>query len=118
MLLGILLLLSLPIYYVFYIKRNKRKKRKITINPDYNSNNDPEQLIKNRYARSKIPQDIDTIIIGSGIGGLSTASLLAQSGKKVLVLEQHYLAGGCTHSFADKGTEHETGIHYVGSMEK
>ena len=120
MLLGILLLLSIPFYYLFYTNKNIRTKRKITINPDYNSNanNDPEQLIKNRYSRSKVPKDIDTIIIGSGIGGLSTASLLAQSGKKVLVLEQHYLAGGCTHSFVDKGTEHETGIHYVGSMNK
>lgn len=28
-------------------------------------------------------------MIGSGIGGLSTAAILAKSGKKVLVLEQH-----------------------------
>ena len=120
MLLGILLLLSIPFYYLFYTNKNIRTKRKITINPDYdsNANNDQEQLIKNRYSHSKVPKDIDTIIIGSGIGGLSTASLLAQSGKKVVVLEQHYLAGGCTHSFVDKGTEHETGIHYVGSMNK
>ena len=39
-------------------------------------------------------------------------------GKRVLVLEQHYIAGGCTHSFDEHGVEHETGIHYVGNIEK
>lgn len=39
----------------------------------------------------------DVIVIGAGIGGLTTAALLAKRGLKVLVLEQHYLAGGfCT----------------------
>ena len=38
----------------------------------------------------------DTIIIGSGIGGLACASALAKCGHKVLVLEQHFLAGGLT----------------------
>ena len=41
----------------------------------------------------------DVIVIGSGIGGLVTAALLAKAGKKVLVLEQHYVAGGFTHTF-------------------
>ena len=39
----------------------------------------------------------DVIIIGSGIGGLSAAALLAKRGLKVAVFEQHYLPGGfCT----------------------
>ena len=44
------------------------------------------------------------------------ASLLAKAGKKVLVLEQHDQAGGCCHTFIDKGFEFDTGIHYVGEM--
>ena len=46
---------------------------------------------------------LDAIIIGSGIGGMTTGVLMAKSGKKVLVLEQHDQAGGCCHTFIDKG---------------
>ena len=37
----------------------------------------------------------DFIVIGAGYGGLTAASLLAKSNKKVLVLESHYSIGGC-----------------------
>ena len=80
--------------------------------------NEQEDFNKNRYTKSKIPNNIDTIVVGSGIGGLTTAALLSKSGKKVLVLEQHYIAGGTTHSFVDKGVEHETGLHYIGNINK
>ncbi|WP_394989651.1 NAD(P)-binding protein, partial [uncultured Helicobacter sp.] len=38
-------------------------------------------------------QNYDAIIIGSGLGGLTCGAMLAKSGKKVLVLEQHDLIG-------------------------
>eukprot|EP00966_Prymnesium_polylepis_P296908 6859400-Prymnesium_polylepis.1 len=57
-------------------------------------------------------------MIGSGIGSLYCAGLLARAGFKVVVLEQHYVAGGCTHSFEDHGYEFDTGLHYVGRIEK
>lgn len=37
----------------------------------------------------KVPADLDAIVVGSGIGGMSTAAIMAKAGKRVLVLEQH-----------------------------
>ncbi|TGL47635.1 NAD(P)/FAD-dependent oxidoreductase [Leptospira wolffii] len=68
-----------------------------------------------------IGNEFDIIFIGSGMGTLCTASLLAQSaGKKVLVLEKHFQPGGFTHEFQRKqGKYHwDVGIHYVGDMQE
>jgi all-trans-retinol 13,14-reductase len=63
-------------------------------------------------------EHFDAIVIGSGMGGLTTASLLAQLGKKrVLVLERHFKLGGFTHSFRRKKYEWDVGVHYVGEMQ-
>jgi all-trans-retinol 13,14-reductase len=62
-------------------------------------------------------QQFDAIVIGSGLGGLTTAALLAKQNKRVLVLEQHFTAGGLTHGFERKGKFHwDVGLHYVGEM--
>ncbi|WP_240554889.1 phytoene desaturase family protein [Oceanicoccus sagamiensis] len=37
-------------------------------------------------------------------------------GKKVLVLEQHYTAGGFTHAYDRNGYEWDVGVHYIGDM--
>jgi len=60
----------------------------------------------------------DVIVIGSGIGSLTTATLLARSGKKVLILERHYVAGGFTHIFKRKNYEWDVGIHYIGEVQR
>ncbi|MBK9195570.1 MAG: NAD(P)/FAD-dependent oxidoreductase [Flavobacteriales bacterium] len=58
----------------------------------------------------------DTIIMGSGAGGLSAALCLARAGNKVLVLEQHYVPGGWCHSFFLNGHRFSPGVHYIGMM--
>ncbi len=58
----------------------------------------------------------DTIVIGSGIGGLACASALAKCGHRVIVLEQHYVPGGLTQTFTRKGFTWDVGIHYLGEM--
>jgi all-trans-retinol 13,14-reductase len=60
----------------------------------------------------------DTIIIGSGAGGLSAAICLARAGQTVLVLEQHDVPGGWCHSFYLNGYRFTPGVHYVGLMDK
>ncbi len=62
--------------------------------------------------------DVDHIIIGSGISGLTAAIWLAKAGKKVVVLERHYVPGGFTHSFTRKGYQWDVGVHYVGNLGK
>jgi carotene isomerase len=52
---------------------------------------------------------LDVIVIGSGIGGLTAASLLARYGKRVLVCESHAIAGGAAHSFKRRGFEFDSG---------
>ena len=56
-------------------------------------------------------RDYDAIIIGSGLGGLACGATLAKTGKKVLVLEQHDLIGGCATCFKRKGMLIDAGLH-------
>lgn len=59
----------------------------------------------------------DAIVIGSGIGGMTTANLLARlRGKRVLILEQHFQEGGFTHVFQRKGFHWDVGVHYLGQL--
>jgi len=61
----------------------------------------------------------DAIVIGSGIGALTTAGLLAGvAGARVLVLEKHSTPGGLTHSFRRMGASWDVGLHYVGDMQQ
>jgi len=72
--------------------------------------------IGRRYRANRLAEPYDALIIGSGIGGLTTAALLSALGWKVCVLEQHYTAGGFTHSYARAGYEWDVGVHYIGDV--
>jgi len=62
--------------------------------------------------------DYDAIVIGSGMGGLAFASIMAKLRKwRVLVLERHFKIGGFTHTFTRPGGwSWDVGLHYVGEM--
>ena len=83
---------------------NKRSKKPSTIR------------IGKRYRANRLDGSYDAIVIGSGIGVLTSARCLAAMGKKVLVLEQHYTAGGFTHAYSREGYEWDVGVHYIGDV--
>lgn len=59
----------------------------------------------------------DAIFIGSGIGPMTAASLLARrKGWRCLILERHYRPGGFTHAFERKKWRWDVGVHYIGGM--
>ncbi len=55
------------------------------------------------------------VIIGSGLGGLSTGVILAREGYDVTILEQGMQPGGCLQCFTRRGIKFETGMHFIGS---
>ncbi|GAA6084330.1 inactive all-trans-retinol 13,14-reductase-like [Tachysurus ichikawai] len=65
--------------------------------------------LKQGFRKEKVPENLDAIVIGSGIGGMTAAATLAKLGKRVLVLEQHDQAGGYCHTFTEKGFEFDVG---------
>ena len=69
-----------------------------------------------RYRPNRLAPEYDAIVIGSGMGGLTTAALLSELGWRVCVLEQHYTAGGFTHSYERNGYEWDVGVHYIGEV--
>ncbi len=69
-----------------------------------------------RYRPTRLAPAYDAIVIGSGMGGLTTAALLSELGWRVCVLEQHYTAGGFTHSYERNGYESDVGVHYIGDV--
>lgn len=60
----------------------------------------------------------DIVIVGSGLGGLVAAIILAKEGKKVCVLEKNNQYGGNLQTFVRDKTIFDTGIHYIGGLSK
>ncbi|MEO1070116.1 MAG: NAD(P)/FAD-dependent oxidoreductase, partial [Cyanobacteria bacterium J06638_6] len=55
----------------------------------------------------------DCIVLGAGLGGLSVAACLSRQGYRVAVLEQHYLPGGCCHTFNYGDYSFCADVHYI-----
>src|SRR5665648_248385 len=60
----------------------------------------------------------DTVIIGSGVSGLTAALILAKEGRRVLVLEQHSRPGGLMQNFRRGSLVFPTGVHRLGALDK
>ena len=75
------------------------------------------KIIGQPYRKHDPSEPCDAIVIGSGLGGLAAAAMLARhGGKRVLVLERHYMPGGFTHVFRRRGYEWDVGVHYIGRV--
>ena len=60
----------------------------------------------------------DVIILGSGLGGLLSAVILAKEGKKVAILEQNKQVGGCLQTFSFDKKVFDSCVHYVGALDE
>ncbi|MCH5715902.1 phytoene desaturase family protein [Niabella hibiscisoli] len=60
----------------------------------------------------------DVVITGSGLGGLLCANLLAMRGMKVCLLEKNKQFGGNLQTFSRDKQIFDTGVHYIGGLEK
>lgn len=58
-------------------------------------------------------EHFDYIILGAGLGGLSTAACLTRQGHRVLILEQHDIPGGCCHTFDYGNYRFCADVHYI-----
>ncbi len=65
-------------------------------------------------------EQYDTVFIGSGIGTILCAAILAKyRNEKVLILEKHFTPGGFTHTFKRKNKFFwDVGIHYIGDLQE
>jgi all-trans-retinol 13,14-reductase len=56
----------------------------------------------------------DVVVVGAGLGGLTTAAYLAVGGRRVIVVDRHAVAGGNGTVFTHDGYEFDVGLHYIG----
>jgi len=112
--------LLVVLWFGVYVVYNALRRRPIRVSESGSNEREHEPDKKevcfvraSPFSPDSVPTDIDTLVIGSGPGGCTCANLLAQQGRKVLVLEQHQTkTGGGTHSFREQGCEWDTGLHY------
>jgi phytoene desaturase len=64
--------------------------------------------------RDPIAPTYEVVVVGAGMGGLVAAAQLARAGRRVLVVDGHYVAGGNATVFRRRRWEFDVGVHYLG----
>jgi len=65
-----------------------------------------------------LSKNSNIVIIGGGLGGLITAIILQKNNYNVTIVEKNSRVGGLLQSFKRKGCIFDTGMHYIGSLDK
>ena len=60
----------------------------------------------------------DVVIIGSGLGGMVCGTILSKEGKCVCIIEKNEQIGGSLQTFRREGVTFDTGVHYIGGLDK
>src|ERR1700743_597711 len=63
-------------------------------------------------------ENFDVLIIGSGVGGLVCAGILALEGRKVGVIEKNKQIGGSLQTYVRDKVIFDSGVHYLGGLSK
>lgn len=71
---------------------------------------------QNGQLKADRSHDTEVVVIGSGIGGLSAAAMLAMYGEAVTVVESHDIPGGCAHAWKQDGFHFESGPSLYSGM--
>ncbi len=64
------------------------------------------------------PDHYDIVIIGSGMGGLVCGDILSREGYRVCILEKNKQIGGCLQIYVRDRVIFDSGVHYLGGLEK
>ena len=62
--------------------------------------------------------EFDVVIMGSGLGGLACGTILSKEGLKVCIIEKNEQIGGSLQTFRRDGVKFDTGVHYLGGLDK
>ncbi len=63
-------------------------------------------------------EKFDAVIIGSGLGGMVCGTILGKEGKRVCIIEKNEQLGGSLQTFRREGVTFDTGVHYIGGLNK